>query len=356
LSLTHVIAATCALFVCSASALLTRRPRPMKVAAAILFAMVLVQACLWAFLDENRNTQGPMQWVDSHGPGIEFLNPLLGIVWSDPLRALSLVAWTVLGPFRGAGQLFVCVVIVATANLSRTREHASPVLVGRVATVAALFGVISWLAPWGFEKPEVKGLNLRMMGLAFGLAIALVPPRRFATLRGQLALAVGCLLVVCHFGYRTFHFARQADATLAVVARAAPSGVMAGMPFHKGDASFADEFRVEFYLPLYYTVLRGGISTQFWGQYTGRFPVAYRAGKEFRNAFVWNAVVPTVNDFDRIQHVLFGRATERETEREHFQSREVERTVSMIGDLTSCAGDWCLYRLDPTQPGVIRSH
>jgi hypothetical protein len=145
---------------------------------------VTIVTLAWILWNPETITVGPRtDWREAidRALGLEFVNEILGIVWYDPVVTLGYVLATCLGPYRWTGLIVNGVVIGVAAVLlnSSRRKHAGAIRFGTdgARRTFLAFALASCLVPWGLHYPdELTFVNLRMMTLALGLLLVLLPP------------------------------------------------------------------------------------------------------------------------------------------------------------------------------------
>jgi hypothetical protein len=350
----HAVAAGSLLFVALVIVAFVRAPRPWR-AFAVVSATMLVTQLAWSLA----GTTGLGSWSRmpdvgetiraSHG--LEFVDKLLGIEWSSPMTKLSYVAWTVLGPYRWTGLLLVAVLALALAGIARRARHgvtpdAPPAMAPIHRRLVIALGVLALVIPWGLYVPsEITFLNLRVMTIAFAIALALVRPAWFEPLRARAALLGFCGVFVAHFAVRAVGFDREADVALRIEARAIPRGVMLSLPFHDRSDHFAKQFRLTHFLPMYYTVQQRGVNTQFWARYTDHLPVGYRPGKHLRAPVDWRPWEFGPADLEDADYVLVQLADDADPATMRDGSSSADAALRRVATSVECNGRWCLYRL-----------
>ncbi len=287
--------------------------------------------------------------------GLEIVNMLFRVTWSDPPATLTYLLWTVLGPFRLHVLPWVAVALGGMLFFAFRQSGETRFRVVHAArrTVVA-FAVCSLLVPWGLFVPsEITFVNLRMMTLALGLALSLVPPNWFGTVKAQAALVSFCLLHFAHSAYRGFGFAAEARAALDLVAKVPPNAILMSLPYHNRTAHFGKLFRLSHFLPMYYSVRHGGINTQFWAKYTDHLPIAYKPGARPDHTPDW---LPETFEpaHLRASDFLLVQSADAEDPRDVQQaSAAAKRVLDQEAVLLECRGLWCLYRLNtPSTPNT----
>jgi hypothetical protein len=326
-------------------------------AAAVVSATLLLVFVVWrsaGSLLGERATEGlSLREALAASAGFEAVNAMFRLTWHGLPTTLNYIVWTVLGPFRGIGLVLVAASAAPWIALLRRRIDSWPKGQASLRKAAIAFFVFSALLPWGVAAPsEVTFLSLRMIGLAFALLLALVPPDVFGSRANHRALAAFSLFFVAHFAYRAAEFSKESAGLFRLLDRARPPGVLLSMSFHDESSAFATMFRLGHFLPLYYTVEAGGIDSQFWARYTAHLPIDYRPGMKPAQPDDW-----TPEQFDPARHladvdfVLQHRAGAGDPGHVRKASARVEARLEAHTSKIACEGSWCLYRVEPD--GVI---
>jgi hypothetical protein len=210
------------------------------------------------------------------------------------------------------------------------------------------FAFVACLTPWGIQNPtEVTYINFRLIALAFALAVPLVPEGWFEGPAQRRAIVFFCVVTFGNFAYRAYAFGREARAPLSLLERADRSGVLLTLAFHNKSDYFGKGFRLTHFLPMYFTVLDGGITSQFWARYTEHLPIDYLPGKKPAQAEDW-----TPQGFDASRHlrdatwVLLQRATANDAPHTQRDSAKAEGQLNDKTELVACDGPWCLYHVN----------
>jgi hypothetical protein len=96
---------------------------------------------------------------------------------------------------------------------------------------------------------------------------------------------------------------------------------------------------------MYYTVLRGGLNTQFWAKYTEHLPVDYRPGKRPVRTPDWHPEQFETSQLADSDYLLLQTATEEEPRALRLASDQVNAFVRSAHQPIQCAGLWCLFQL-----------
>jgi hypothetical protein len=211
------------------------------------------------------------------------------------------------------------------------------------------FVVFACLSPWGINV--LSGLtfcNFRLIGLAFGLLLAAVPPRWFASAEPRQGLAVFCLVSFVNFAAHGLLFGREARPPLRLMAKAAASGggPLLQLVFHDTSAYFAKAFHLTHTLPMYYTIIYGGVCTQFWAKYSLHLPIDYKPKMRPAQAPDWS---PAKFNADKhlkdVSWVLIQAAGDGETDENVAEAAKARAALDERTDLAECDGTWCLLKV-----------
>lgn len=259
------------------------------------------------------------------------------------------VLWNVLGPFQWESLLLIAAVLgFAIRRVMVLREPETgprePTPLLRPAALA--FAALSCLAPWGLNVPtEVTFINTRMMTIAVALLLATVDPRWFTERRARTVLVATCAFVIAHFGGRAVQFNREAHTALGLIAHADGNKVLMSLPFHNKSTSFAAQFRLTHFLPMYYLIERRGIATQFWARYTEHLPIDYNPGKKPKHTPDWMADKFQADHLNDSDYVLVQAAASDDTAETGGASNRATSVIKLRGREIGCDGLWCLYSL-----------
>jgi hypothetical protein len=321
--------------------------------AAVVIGSVVTALVLWRFWGgevlgaKPRGISFKEAWTNAQG--FEFVNNMLDATWYDPPVTLNYILWGTLGPYRiiGLGVGAAAVGLCATQVIPvRTPDDLRPD--ARIyARTAWAFALFTCLIPWGIQVPsEITWLNFRLISLAFALLLPLVPPRWFEIARARIAL-IGLVLVF--FANYTVHaagFNHEAAAPIRLLAKVPNKDLVLSLVFRSRSSYFAKGIRLTHFLPMYFTVLDGGICSQFWAKYTEHLPIDYRPGKRPAQPDDWSP-----QNFDETKHlkdsdwVLLQRATDDDPTGTIRDAAKAEQKLSLKADLVECDGGWCLYHV-----------
>jgi hypothetical protein len=120
---------------------------------------------------------------------------------------------------------------------------------------------------------------------------------------------------------------------------------MLSVSYHGSSRQFARMFRVTHFFPMYYTVLEGGINSQFWADTTEHLPIGYREHKRIAHPKDWLPIDFGVQYLAHTDYLL----TEAADDGDYTPHRkEWARAQDTIADMRlqpiECADRWCLYR------------
>jgi hypothetical protein len=215
---------------------------------------------------------------------------------------------------------------------------------------AIAFGLLCLLVPWGMYLPsEVTFINLRMWGLALGLAIATVDPAWFAGKKAQTALVIFCSFCVVNYGAHAIAFGRESEGALRLVSQVPDNKILTSLVFHNRSSYFAKQFRLSHFLPMYYTVNQKGINTQFWAKYTDHLPIEYRPGKRPEHTPDWTPEKFQESHMLASDYLLMQSASDEDSTDSQRSSRNAVAILQRSATLVACEDLWCLYRLN-TKP------
>jgi len=215
------------------------------------------------------------------------------------------------------------------------------------ARTAWAFMLFTCLIPWGIQVPsEITWLNFRLISLAFALLLPLIPPRWFDLPRARSGL-VG--LVCVYLGNFTVHaigFNHEAGGATRLLAKVPNHETLLSLVFRGRSSYFAKGMRITHFLPMYFTVLDGGICSQFWARYTEHLPIDYKSGKRPAQPDDWSP-----QHFDETKHlkdvgyVILQRTTKDDPLGAQNDSQKAEQKLGQRADLVECDTGWCLFKV-----------
>jgi hypothetical protein len=345
----HIVSAGSLLLLAVLHSILSPK-RARFIATGTVFMLVAASAILWGYIGEGG--VGSFSRI-VHGANLEragglesFLNPLFNFSWSNPLGILDIALWTVLGPYRWYGMLLMGAAILIALFCSSNRQITSESTVDSAMRRTCVgFAIACALMPWGLYIPsELTFLNFRMMTMAFAFCLAVLTPPicRSAKSWGFMGVA---LMSSALFAFNSYAFGREGAHVRRLLERTETGLVLMPIVFDKSSRFFARSFALEQFLPMYYTVYRGGITTSFWAQYAPHLPISYKAGIR----------VPTVDDWDPgkfrlkqakgVDLLLVKTPTVENSLSDRTAFSRLQLELAPFVAQSTCDGSWCLYRI-----------
>lgn len=350
----HAFAAACLVLLVAVFALFAWRARPLIGGLA-----AIVVACACAALGEaGLGDASTLDVADAarRAHGVGFFSRLVHAEWSGSTASVNHVLWSAVGPYRptvlvGAGALVFGAAVFGRGGVRGLGRAVRRALRPRAWTqraAIALF-VIGWVAPFGVHAPtELTYLNLRLTFLAVVLLIATFGVRvELLGWRPRIAVAALALASVTCFGVQAGRFGAEADDALALLERTDAGAPLLSVVHHDRTAGFARQFRLTHFLPMYFTVRRGGRATQFWGRYTHHLPVAIREGREIPHPPDWQPGALREHHLRGVGWALVQYASRSEDpEPRRRASARSHRVMRGSATELECRGLWCVYRVD----------
>ncbi len=362
----HVLAA--ALFV--AFTLLSSLVRPGKRSAflsAIVVASVAVSLLLWQSVGPGHVAAMPPGAVAAHVAREGAWNGVVsafGVRWSAPGEKLDLLTATVFCPFPRYGKVIVGIVlagigIAAWSGRRATRrkeERGAPSPV-RASFVRALAGftILTAALPASLSAPDdVCLIDFRAVVLLVALSAAAVDARVFASARARVALAMGSAIVMGLWARQLSGVAREGQQVLRLVRRLGPADVLLALPFHDRSEYLDESNGLTHYLPVYHTVLNGGITSLFWGKFSHHLPVGYRPGKEPPHPPDWRPWEFTERDLAASSSVLVEWPDADADEAARAGAARLREDLEKRFAPVAHEGRWCLYRREVVEAGRLQ--
>jgi hypothetical protein len=328
--------------------------------AGVGLAAMAVAELAWALVgDTGTGSLSSIDWdeADRTSLGVDVLGKAFDVQWGDPLQKTNYVLWHLLGPYRAGGQLVSLLALAAATAAVLPRGRLEATAPRWVRRAVALFALACALAPWGLHAPsEITFLDFRLFTLAAVLGLACVPVSLFDARKARVAAALLALFTPAHFAWHAFAFGREARPALSLLGQLPPGGRLLSLAFHNTSRSFARQFRLSHNLPMYYTVWRGGLVSQFWARYTDHLPIGYQAGRQPAAPAEWTPGKLTAEQLGGFDHALVQATTAEDSDGAREGFRRAAALLARRAEKLGCQGLWCLYRLPPSvtpsRPGL----
>lgn len=311
--------------------------------------VLLLTTFLWSRLGGlGAGSLSRLNWQSAirHAVGFDILTWLFQIDWNDPTLVLNNILWTLLGPYRMSSWLFLAAALGFVAYRIRQNAHfaTEPTLLNKAALIFALLGC---LCPWGIQVPtEMTFISIRMLSLGLAVLVCTVDFRWFENVAAQRWLLGGCLLLIAHFAQRAISFNQEAADAQQLLARVAPNKIVSSLVFHGKSAAFNKQFRLTHFLPMYYMIDHGGLSTQFWARYTEHLPIDYKPGKRLPHPPDWHPEQFHPASLTGVDYLLMQSATDEDTDEVRAASARTSALLFERAVQVTCSRLWCLYQLE----------
>lgn len=332
--------------------------RSRRAFAAALGTLVTVGAtlALWHALGERGLAEFPTDaWVASvRSDGLlQGTVTALGVQWNASDIKWSFVVATVLGPLPRWAKLTVGVGIVALAAVvvsKRSERRVSPADVSRwpfrLAALAFLLLVVA--TPASIRLPDdICLLDFRLYVVAFLFGVACLEPRWFEPLRARVAVTAFGVLVLGVWARQLGGAAGEAMAVVRLVDGLQPTDTVLALPFHDRSEYLDEDNSVTHYFPVYFTALRGGVTSSFWGKFSHHLPVGYRTGREPQRPPDWDTARFTRAELTHASHVLVEWPDVEDGDARVFAAERLRDELDDGFTPMGCDGRWCLFRSPP---------
>lgn len=274
----------------------------------------------------------------------------LGVQWTSFETKWAFVVATVLGPLTHGAKTVVAVLIVAlvlvVVTLRKERAPRDPRTRARLAfglSVVA-FTLLVVATPAAIRLPDdICLLDFRLYVLAFMLALAWVDPRWFEPQGARVAITVFGALVLMIWSRQLEGVAGEANEVVRLVDRLEPTESVLALPFHDRSEYLDENNSVTHYFPMYYTALKGGLTSLFWGKFSHHLPVGYRAGHEPSRPPDWDPSKFTRTQLLATSHVLVEWPDPDDGDPSVSGATRLRRELASGFTLMACEGRWCLY-------------
>jgi hypothetical protein len=272
----------------------------------------------------------------------------VGARWSGVAEKVGFLRATVLGCLPELGKSVVGLSLAIAAGVAVAARPASdPVSETRSTLRRALVGlvVLTALLPASLSFPDdICLIDFRAIVMLVLFGVAAIDPRAFDTVGARRILVAAAAVVM---GLWTFHLAglsAEGEEVLSLVQRLRPGDTLLALPFHDRSEYLDEDNGVTHYLPVYHTVLNGGVTSLFWGKFSHHLPVGYRPGKEPLHPPDWKPWEVTREALDGASSVLVQWPDPDDDEVAIVGAAKVHEELQRGFRPVDCRSRWCLYQ------------
>jgi hypothetical protein len=340
--------------------LLFSRSRGAAVGLGVSLVGLLLTLALWHTVGEQDLAPFPWDlWVASvRSSGLlEGSIDSLGVQWTPFAVKGAFVVATVLGPLTVGGKVAVAVgmgvlaaVVLWTKGERPSRTGARPYA---VIAMVVCFLLIAVVTPAAIREPDdICLLDFRMYVVAFLLGAALLDPRWFAPRKAHVGLALYAALLLGVWGRALRGTASEAANVVRLVSQLGPEDSILALSFHDRSEYLDETNAVTHYFPVYFTALRGGLTSLFWGKFSHHLPVGYRPERAPLRPPDWDPAMFTREELQDVSHVLVEWPDADDGLRRVDAAARLRTELEVGFAARGCEGRHCLY--EQTPPGVTR--
>jgi hypothetical protein len=290
--------------------------------------------------------------------GLDFATLAMGLEWVGAPVKTNFLLWSAFGPFRMPVVFVVACCVAVTAMVVRLAgEERSVMGPGRTSSGTAVrrmawFVLAAGLAaPFGLNRPtELTFIDLRLLSLSVVLLAASMNPGPWSSSLGRRALAAGCVVLTLHAGYRVVAWGRQSNGFFALLDKTERGRVLAALVYSGHTPHFSQQFRLDYFLPMYYTTRYDGISTQFWGGATHHLPVTYKPGRSFKQAPNFWPQRFTPAHLEGADYLIVRLPSpEQDSRRLQAIAQHISGQLEPYLEEVDVVGPWTLYEVRPSR-------
>jgi hypothetical protein len=320
---------------------------------ALVLASIVLSTLLWQSVGPGHVAAMPPGALAGH---IAKEGPWSGLVsafggrWSPFAEKLDLLAATLFCPFPRFGKVIVGMVLASigiaawSGRTSRPRREPGPASTRASFAWALLgFAILAAALPSSLSAPDdICLIDFRAIVVLVALSAAAVDSRVFAPARARLALGLGTAIVMALWARQLAGVAKEGQQVLRLVRRLGPSDVLLALPFHDRSEYLDDSNGLTHYLPVYHTVLNGGVTSLFWGRFSHHLPVGYRPGKEPPHPLDWRPWEFAERDLAAASSVLVEWPDGDDDEQPREGADRLRKELGVRFTPVACDGRWCL--------------
>jgi len=349
----HFVAAGCVVAFAGLHALF-RPSRRGLLAAALTVVATLGTIGVWHAVGDRGLDPLPYDDLAASVASLGLLDGVvrtLGVQWNGLDAKVGFVVATVLGPLPRAAKLGVGLAILGLVAVAVSARKQAPARAStgpepRAYGLTALgFLALVVATPTAVRVPDdICLLDFRLYVVAFMLAVAWVSPRAFEPRRARVAVTVFVTALTVMWGRQLHGAAREARTVVSLVERLDPKESLLALPFHDRSEFLDEDNSVTHYFPVYYTALRGGVTSLFWGKYSHHLPVGYQAGREPVRPPDWDPSKFTRAELLAASHVLVEWPDPDDGDAPATGATRLRGELASGFTAEGCDGRWCLYR------------
>lgn len=275
--------------------------------------------------------------------GFEFLNQVFGFTWSGYPTLLNYLFWAFFGAFSFKSLIVVSIMflpILWLIILTCKREQGNGNAEVKIVTPVLFVLLFALMVPWGISRPdELTFFNFRFVTFAAVLLYFTVDTSLLmkSKLKKFVVFSVSFYLFV--FLGSHFRFHSKAKDFLVLLEKVDAKKVMHSLVWNTDTEPYAKMFRVYHFLPMYYTIRKNGVNTQFWAMYTKHLPIDYKKKKGFKTTPDWNPEKFKESDLKRMDYLAVLRPVKR-----NAQYSKAKKKFKNLVEVIECKGSWCLYQ------------
>ncbi|MFK7825938.1 MAG: hypothetical protein AB8G05_17425 [Oligoflexales bacterium] len=276
-------------------------------------------------------------------PGLQVFQELFQIRWYGSLASLNHFIWSFLESHPTFLLLPLTILaLVSIYFLNKLASQKFGISSSNPGFKASLYLIaISFLCPWAVGWPtDFTFIDLRLFAIAAFLVYASFPSKLLKNRQQQKIIIAFLLLNTIFSYYGKARFKMKADAALELIDTIPDNKVLVSVITDHYSPYVAAYTGVYHFLPMFYTLRKEGVNTQFWANLTAHIPVKYKKNKSF-SVPDWRTWQLKKSHLASGDFLLANQPFE-----ENKVTTKIRETYIPLTKKVSCIKQWCLYKLN----------
>ena len=274
-------------------------------------------------------------------PGLQIFQELFKMRWYGSLASLNNLVWSFLESHAWYLMIPIAIIAIASVYFLIKKAPKNRSLLNPGTKAGLLLLGIAFLCPWAVGWPsDFTFIDVRLFATAAILIYASFPS---SLLKNdiQRKMVIIFLTVNTAFSYYgKIRFKNKADAALALIDTIPERKVLLSVITDHYSSHIARYTGVYHFLPMFYTLRKNGINSQFWADLTAHIPIKYQRNKSFSvpDWRTWNLKKDHLTTGDYL--------LANQPYKENNVTKKIRDTYMPLVKKISCIDQWCLYKLN----------
>ncbi len=246
--------------------------------------------------------------------GFMFIDQWLELKWSSPTEIFTYVVQHLAGSFNLIPALALFILFIASFFSTRPK-----VLINdrKFIRFSWMLLILLILIPYEMDAfVHVSYINMRFLTFGLTLLFVLLPEEWLKYAKTRITMSVYNAIVMLALILATTGFQTEAKSVRDLYTQLPSKANLGAIIFDNDSRYFMNGVNVPHYLPVYYTVEKGGLCNQLW-TYKEQFPLKYAQGIKPGSRPDWMPWMDSFNSLENLDYLIIatgGPADRREYE------------------------------------------